>query len=135
MPDAVQVPEKYQDLLHADKKAFAVLGTIMPDGRPQVTPVWFGYDGTNLIVNSARGRQKDLNIRRDPRITMTIIDPQNPYRYVEIRGRVTGITEEGARENINQLTKKYMGQDVYPGPPDEVRVTYVVRPEKVHGIG
>jgi PPOX class probable F420-dependent enzyme len=134
MPDAVSIPDKYRDLL-TGKKAFATLGTIMPDGRPQVTPVWFDYDGANLIFNSARGRQKDLNVRRDPRVAMTIVDPENPYRYVEVRGRVTDITQEGARDQINKLAKKYLGKDVYPGPPDEVRVTYVVRVEKVHGMG
>jgi len=134
MPDAVSIPDKYRDLL-TGKKAFATLGTIMPDGRPQVTPVWFDYDGANLIFNSARGRQKDLNVRRDPRVAMTIVDPENPYRYVEVRGRVTDITQEGARDQINKLAKKYLGKDVYPGPSDEVRVTYVVRVEKVHGMG
>ena len=102
----------------------------MPDGTPQVTPVWFDFDGTNLIFNSARGRQKDLNVRRDPRVSMTIIDPENPYRYVEVRGRVTDITQEGARDSINKLAKKYLGKNVYPGPPDEVRVIYRVKPGK-----
>jgi PPOX class probable F420-dependent enzyme len=134
MADSVTIPEKYRDLL-TGKKAFASLGTIMPDGTPQVTPVWFDFDGSNLIFNSARGRQKDLNVRRDPRVSMTIIDPENPYRYVEVRGRVTDITQEGARDSINKLAKKYLGKDVYPGPPDEVRVIYRVKPEKVHGMG
>jgi PPOX class probable F420-dependent enzyme len=134
MPDTVAIPEMYRDLL-SSKKAFASLGTLMPDGEPQVTPVWFDYDGTNLIFNSARGRQKDRNVRRDSRVAMTIIDPDNPYRYVEVRGRVIDITQEGARESINKLSKKYLGKDVYPGPPDEVRVIYTVRPEKVQGMG
>lgn len=135
MPDAVSIPDKYKDLL-SGKKAFASLGTLMPDGTPQVTPVWFDYDGKNLIFNSARGRQKDLNVRRDPRVTMTIIDPENPYRYIEVRGRVTGITQEGADKHIDKLAKKYLGQDKYPyGQPGEVRVLYTVRPEKVHGMG
>jgi PPOX class probable F420-dependent enzyme len=134
MSDTAAIPEKYSDLL-TSKKAFASLCTLMPDGTPQVTPVWFDYDGANLIFNSARGRQKDLNVRRDPRVTLTIIDPDNPYRYVEVRGRVTGITQEGGRESINKLSKKYLGQDVYPGPPNEVRVIYTVKPEKVLGMG
>jgi PPOX class probable F420-dependent enzyme len=134
MADSVTIPEKYRDLL-TGKKAFASLGTLMPDGTPQVTPVWFDFDGTNLIFNSARGRQKDLNVRRDPRVSMTIIDPENPYRYIEVRGRVTDITQEGARDSINRLAKKYLGKDVYPGPPDEVRVIYKVKPEKIHGMG
>jgi PPOX class probable F420-dependent enzyme len=135
MPDSVAIPEKYEDLLNK-KVAFASLATIMPNGQPQVTPVWFDYDGKNLIFNSARGRQKDLNVRRDPRVAMTIIDPENPYRYLEVRGRVTDITQEGADNQINKLAKKYLGKDVYPfGQPGEVRVTYIVKPEKIHGMG
>ena len=135
MPDTVAIPDKYKDLL-SGKKAFASLGTLMPDGTPQVTPVWFDYDGKNLIFNSARGRQKDLNVRRDPRVTMTIIDPENPYRYLEVRGRVTDITQEGADKHIDKLAKKYLDKDKYPfAQPGEVRVLYTVRPEKVHGMG
>src|SRR3954447_24668554 len=113
MADSVSVPEKYRDLL-TKKVAFANLATLMPDGRPQVTPVWFDYDGNNVIFNSARGRQKDLNVRRDPRVSLTIVDPENPYRYIEVRGRVTDITQEGADDQINKLAKKYLGKDVYP---------------------
>lgn len=135
MPDPTVIPDKYKDLL-TGKKAFASLGTLMPDGQPQVTPVWFDYDGKNFIINSARGRQKDLNLRRDPRVTLAIIDPENPYRYVEVRGRVTDITQEGASEHINKMAKKYLGKDTYPwGQPGEVRVLYTVRPEKAHGMG
>ena len=135
MPDTVAIPDKYKDLL-SGKKAFASLGTLMPDGTPQITPVWFDYDGKNLIFNSARGRQKDLNVRRDPRVTMTIIDPENPYRYIEVRGRVTDITQEGADKHIDKLAKKYLDKDKYPfAQPGEVRVLYTVRPEKVHGMG
>lgn len=135
MPDTAAIPDKYKDLL-SGKKAFASLATLMPDGTPQVTPVWFDYDGKNLIFNSARGRQKDRNVRRDPRVTMTIADPENPYRYVEVRGRVTDITQEGADDHINKLAKKYLDKDVYPfRQPGEVRVLYTVRPEKVHGMG
>ncbi len=130
---AVAIPAKYNDLLR-DKKAFASLATLMPDGHPQVTPVWFDYDGTHLIFNSARGRQKDLNVRRDPRVTLTILDPENPYRYVEVRGRVIDITQEGADQVINGLSRKYLGKAVYPyRQPGEVRVTYKVRPEHVQG--
>jgi PPOX class probable F420-dependent enzyme len=132
---ATKVPEKYIDLFK-DKKAFANLATLMPDGRPQVTPVWFDYDGQDLIFNSARGRQKDLNVRRDPRVSLSIVDPENPYRYIEVRGRVTDITQEGADESINKLAKKYLGVDKYPyAQAGEVRVIYKVRPEHVHGNG
>ncbi len=135
MPDAVAIPDKYKDLL-SGKKAFAALATLMPDGTPQVTPVWFDYDGRNLLFNSARGRQKDKNVRKDSRVTLTILDPENPYRYVEVRGRVTDITQEGADEHINKMAKKYLDKDVYPfRQPGEVRVLYTVRPEKVQGMG
>ncbi len=135
MQNAVAIPDQYKDLL-TGKKAFASLATLMPDGTPQVTPVWFDFDGKNLLFNSARGRQKDKNVRRDSRVTLTIQDPENPYRYVEVRGRVTDITQEGADDHINKLAKKYLDKDVYPfRQPGEVRVLYTVRPEKVHGMG
>ena len=135
MPETVAIPDQYKDLL-SGKKAFASLATLMPDGTPQVTPVWFDYDGKNLMFNSARGRQKDKNVRRDSRVTMTIIDPENPYRYVEVRGRVTDITQEGASEHIDKMAKKYLGKDKYPfAQPGEVRVLYTVRAEKVSGMG
>src|SRR5213079_205981 len=103
------IPDKYRDLF--GKKAFASLGTIMPDGRPQVTPVWVDFDGEHVIVNSAKGRQKDRNMRRDARVALAIPDPDNPYRYLEIRGKVAEITEDGADNHINKMAKKYMGVD------------------------
>ena len=133
MPDA-KIPEKYRDLFN--KRAFASLGTIMPNGEVQVTPVWVDVDNGNLLFNSARGRVKDKNVRRDPRVTLTLIDPDNPYRYMEVRGRVVDITEKGADQHINKLAKKYLGVDKYPyAQPGEVRVLYRVRPERVHGNG
>jgi len=129
-----EIPEKYRDLM--SKKAFASLATIMPDGEPQVTPVWFDYDGSNLIFNSARGRQKDRNVRRDGRVALAIIDPDNPYRYLEVRGKVVDITQEGADQHIDKMAKKYLGVDKYPyAQPGEVRVIYKIRPEKMHGMG
>jgi PPOX class probable F420-dependent enzyme len=128
------IPEKYRDLFN--KKAFASLATIMPDGRPQVTPVWCDYDGKQVIINSAKGRQKDRNLRRDPRVALAIIDPENPYRYLEIRGRVVEITEEGAAEHINKMAQKYLGAEKYPwGQPGEVRVLYKVQPEHASMMG
>ncbi|MBV8732739.1 MAG: PPOX class F420-dependent oxidoreductase [Acidobacteriia bacterium] len=128
------IPEKYQDLLQ--KKAFAQLATIMADGSPQVSPVWFEYDGKNILVNSAKGRVKDVNMRRDPRVGIDIQDPDNPYRHVSIRGRVVDITEKGADEHIDKLTKKYTGQDKYPyRGPGEVRVIYKIEPERAHSMG
>jgi PPOX class probable F420-dependent enzyme len=132
MPSAV--PEKYRDLFQ--KRAFANLGTLMPDGSPQVTPVWVDFDGEHVIFNSAKGRQKDRNVRRDPRVALTLMDPDNPYRYLEIRGRVAEITEDGAAEHIHKLAKKYLGVDKYPyAQPGEVRVLYKVRPEHTTVMG
>jgi PPOX class probable F420-dependent enzyme len=128
MPSAI--PEKFKDLFR--KKAFASLATLMPSGSPQVTPVWCDYDGTHVLVNSARGRQKDRNMERDPRVALSIVDPDNPYRYMEIRGKVTEITEKGADEHINRMAKKYLDKDIYPArKPGEVRVIYKISPERV----
>ena len=128
------VPQQYLDLF--DKKAFGHLATIMPDGSPQVTPVWVDYDGRHVRFNSALGRTKDKNVRRDPRVTITLQDPDNPYRYLEVRGRVVGITQEGADEHIDKLTQKYMGQAKYPyRQPGEVRVTYRIEPVKATSMG
>jgi hypothetical protein len=132
---AEQLPEKYADLL-SNKKAFASLGTLNPDGSPQVTPVWVDYDGKHVRINSARGRQKDKNIRRDPRVSLSIQDPENPYRYLEIRGKVVEATEKGADDHINALAKKYLGKDVYPfRQPGETRVLYKIEPYKFSAMG
>lgn len=121
------IPERFLDLF--EKKAFANLATLMPDGSPQVTPVWVDFDGARVIVNSARGRQKDRNIRRNPAVALVISDPGNPYRYLEVRGRVVEITEEGASEHIDRMAKKYLGVDEYPNrAPGEVRVLYSIEP-------
>ena len=132
MPEAI--PEKYRDLFN--KRAFASLGTLMPDGRPQVTPVWCDLEGDHVVFNSAKGRQKDRNVRRDPRVAIAIVDPDNPYRYLEIRGRVVEITETGADEHANKLSQKYTGKPVYTKrSPAEVRVLYKVEPQKVTSMG
>ncbi len=132
MPETI--PHAYRDLF--EKRALAVLVTLMPNGSPQATPVWCDFDGTHVLVNSARGRVKDRNMRRDPRVALTILDPDNPYRYLEIRGRVVEITEEGAEEHIDRLARKYLGVDRYPyRQPGEIRVLYKIRPERVSGRG
>jgi len=131
---AAKIPEAYLDLFQ--KRAFGSLATLMPDGSPQVTPVWVDYDGEYVIFNSARGRKKDLNVRRDPRVAIAILDPDNPYRYMEVRGRVAEITQEGADASIDKLARKYLGVDKYPyAQPGEVRVIYKVRLEHAYGHG
>jgi PPOX class probable F420-dependent enzyme len=133
MSDALQ---KYADLLGDDRKAVANLGTVMSDGSPQVTPIWFDYDGKLIRVNSAKGRVKDRNMRRNPAVALSIVDPDNAYRYVTIRGRVVEISQEGADTHIDRLAKKYLGQDRYPyRRAGEVRVTYKIAPERVSGMG
>ncbi len=128
------IPQTHADLL--EKQAFGNLGTLMNDGSPQVTPVWVDYDGTYVRFNSAKGRVKDKNIRRDPRVSISLQDPANPYRYLEIRGRVVEITENGADDHINKLSQKYLGKPVYPfRQPGEVRVLYKIEPVKVSSMG
>ena len=128
------IPEKFLDLFQ--RKAFASLATLMPDGRPQVTPVWCDFDGSHVIVNSAKGRRKDLNMRAEPRVSLAIVDPDNPYRYLEVRGRVVGVTETGADAHIDKMAKKYLGAERYPNrQPGEVRVLYKIKPEHVSTMG
>jgi PPOX class probable F420-dependent enzyme len=131
---ADKIPEPFKDLFA--KVAYANLATVMPDGSPQVTPVWFDYDGECLRVNSAKSRIKDKNMRRDKRVAVSIQDPDNAYRYLAVRGNVEEITEEGADAHIDSLAKKYLGKDKYPfRGPGEVRVIYKIRPEKVSTMG
>lgn len=129
------IPDKYMDLVH-QKKAFASLATIMPDGSPQVTPVWFDYDGNIVRINSARGRVKARNMQEGSPVALSIMDPDNPYRYLQIRGRVRRVTEEGADRHIDSLAKKYLDKDKYPfAQPGEVRVTYEIEPVSANGSG
>lgn len=131
---SVSFPDKYRDLFQ--KKAFAAFTTLMPDGTPQTTPVWVDYSGDEILVNSAVGRQKDKNVRRDPRVALAIVDPDNPYRYVEVRGRVREITQDGAEDHIDAMAKKYFGKDKYPyRQPGEQRVLYKISIEKTHAMG
>lgn len=131
---ATVIPEKYLDLF--EKKAFANLATIMPDGTPQVTPVWVDFDGERVIVNSARGRQKDKNMQQGASVALAILDPDNPYRYLEVRGHVAEVTEEGAADHIDKMAKKYMGVDKYPyHRPGDVRVLYKIEPTHTSQMG
>jgi len=129
-----QIPESHADILQ--KPAFAHLSTVMSDGSPQASAVWVDTDGPLIVVNSAEGRLKDRNIRRDPRVAISVTDPDNPYRSLMIRGRVSKITNEGADAHIDKMAKKYMGVDEYPfRAPDEVRVIYYIEPERVAATG
>ena len=122
----ISIPTSHVDLL--EKKAFAHMATLMPDGSPQVTPVWFGFENGKIVVNSAQGRRKDKNVKRDGRVSLSISDPDNPYRYLEVRGKVVEITQTGADGKIDELSMKYLGT-AYPHRVEgEVRVTYVIEP-------
>ena len=126
--------DKYLDLLQ-QKKAFANLATIMPDGTPQVTPVWFDYHAGKIRVNTARGRTKARNLKPGAPVALAIMDPDNAYRYVQIRGRVASATEQGADAHIDALAKKYLDKDTYPfRQPGEVRVMYEIEPSSVSGM-
>lgn len=123
------VPKDFLDLF--TKRAYGHLATVMKDGGPQVTPLWVDYDGSFVLINSARGRVKDINMRRDSRVAIEIQDPDNPYRYILIRGIVVEITEEGAEDHIDQLSLKYTGKTYQWRVPGQVRVIYKIKPENV----
>jgi PPOX class probable F420-dependent enzyme len=126
------IPEKYRDLVADDTRAFAFLATIMEDGTPQVTPVWFNTEEEYILINTARGRVKDRNMRQRPQVALVIMEPSNPYRYIQIRGKVVETREESAREHYRLLGKKYTGRDsVEPRSPDEIRVIFKIRPDRV----
>jgi PPOX class probable F420-dependent enzyme len=129
------IPEKYLPIL-TEKKAFAQLATVMPDGSPQVTPVWFFYKDGKFIVNTARGRVKERNMKLNSPVALSIVDPDNPYMHVSLRGKIVRTTEEGADASIDALAKKYMGVDKYPmRRPGEVRVIYEIEPTSVSTMG
>ena len=129
------IPESFADLLTREKKAFAFLALVKKDGTPQVTPIWFDYDGTHIIINTARGRVKDKILRKRPCVALAIQDPANPYRYIQIRGKVIAETEEGGYDQICALNVKYHGTPNYPKRAGEVLVTYKIQPEKCTPMG
>lgn len=129
-----RIPDSHLDIL--DKKSFGHLATIMPDGAPQTTPVWVDYRDGRILINSALSRRKHKNIDNDRRVAISITDPDNPYRCLMIRGRVSEITTEGADEHIDAMAKKYLGQNRYPfRRPGEQRVLYYIEPENVSTLG
>jgi PPOX class probable F420-dependent enzyme len=131
----ITIPDQFADLFSRDKRAFAFLALVKKDGTPQVTPVWFDYDGTHIIVNTARRRVKDKILSKHPSVALAIQDPANPYRYIQLRGKVAGETEEGAYDMICRLNEKYHGKYEYPKRPGEVRVTYKILPEQFNAMG
>ena len=130
------IPESHLDLLKDEKKAFLFLATIMSDGSPQVTPIWFNTDSEYVLINSAKDRVKDRNMRIRPQVALCIQDPSNPYRYLQIRGKVVEFTIEGADDHIDALTLKYRGIPKYPSrQPSEQRVMYKIQIVKVDAHG
>ena len=133
MHQMTSIPDKFRDLLD-QKKAFANLATIMADRSPQVTPVWFDYTDGVIRVNTAKGRVKARTLKPGASVALAIMDPDNPYRYLQIRGRVRKATEAGADAHIDSLAKKYLGKDTYPfRRHGEVRVMYEIEPISVSG--
>jgi PPOX class probable F420-dependent enzyme len=128
------IPASHRDLF--EKPNFGHLATLMPDGSPQVTPVWVDIEGDTILFNTAEGRVKTRNLDRDGRVAISVADQQNPYRYIQVRGRVVSRTREGADAHIDKLAKKYLGQDRYPfRQPGEQRVIYRIQPEHVQVNG
>jgi PPOX class probable F420-dependent enzyme len=128
-----QIPQSHRDIL--EKRSFAHVATVDADGAPQVTPVWIDYDGEHLLVNSQRGRKKDRNMRERAEVGISILDPDNPYRYLGVQGEVVAITEEGAEAHIHKLSRKYNGRDYENLKPGDVRVIYKIKPTRVWTMG
>ena len=133
MEPMASIPEEFRDLF--ERKTFAHVATLMPDGTPHVTPVWVDYDADEnyVLVNTERGRQKERNVSRNPRVGVSMTDPDDPYRALSLLGEVDEVTTEDAREHIDELAERYMGKDEYPNPIQTERVLLCIRPERVMG--
>ncbi|MGQ9572415.1 MAG: PPOX class F420-dependent oxidoreductase [Dehalococcoidia bacterium] len=130
---AVQMSEGVRKLF--EEANYGHLATLMPDGSPQVTPVWVDFDGQHILVNTAEGRQKPRNVRRDPRVAISVLRQDSPYAYAQVRGRVVDVTSEGAEEHIDRLAKKYLGKDTYPfRQPGEQRIIFKIVPEHISSM-
>lgn len=125
------IPDDAQDIF--EKQTFAHLATLLPDGSPHVAPVWVDYDpdSDRLLVNTERERRKEKNVRRDPRVAISMTDPDNPYRMLAVRGEVDDMTTDGAREHIDTLAKRYTGNDEYGNPIQTERILIAIKPEHV----
>jgi len=125
------IPDSHRHLLNS--KALIFLATTMKDGSPQVSPLWFSADDNFILVNSAKGRIKDRNMRRNEKVSLAIVDPENAFLWMGIQGSVVDITEIGADDHVDLLAKKYLGMDSYPNKQkDQIRVTYKIRADKVY---
>ena len=130
----VEIPEGYRDLL--ESTALVHVATVGPDGEPQNNPVWFDWDGEHVLFSQTRTRQKYRNLGKDPRIAFSLVDPDNPYRYLEIRGEVARVEDDPDNDFINAMAKKYMDVDEYPfHQPGDERVVVHVRPRHTTQMG
>jgi PPOX class probable F420-dependent enzyme len=121
----VVIPESHRDIF--EKQSFAHFATVMPDGTPHVTPVWVGHDdGAAVLVNSARGRRKVKNVEANPKVGLSVVDPDDPYRYVSVRGEAE-LVDDGAVEHIDELAARYMGVEEYPHHGEESGPRVIVR--------
>jgi PPOX class probable F420-dependent enzyme len=127
-----KLSDEWKSLLN--QPVFVHVATLMPDGTPQVSPVWVDVEGEQIVINSAQGRVKDKNLRRDPRVALSVTAPDNAYKALLLRGKVVKITTDGAEQHIDKLAKKYLGKDKYPyGKPGDVRVKYYIEPTAISG--
>lgn len=124
------VPTEFHDLF--ERRTFAQFATVLPNGAPHVTPVWIDYDAATdrLLVNTERGRQKEVNVRENPNVGLAMLDPDDPYRYLSVVGTVEEVTTEGARDHIDELAQRYVGSD-YENPIETERVIVRIRPDRV----
>ena len=129
------VPAKFVDLLGDGIKAFASVATVLKDGSPQVTPVWFDMAGPRVRINTATGRVKSRTMTEGRKVALSIMDPANPYRYLQIRGTVTKVTKDGADAHIDKLAHKYLGTDYPFRQPGEDRILIEIEPESVQTMG
>jgi PPOX class probable F420-dependent enzyme len=131
---AADLSPDLQKLLN--EAAYCQVATLMPDGSPQISQTWVDTDGTHILINTFEGSQKVRNLRRDPRVAVNVVDPANPYRIANLRGRVTEITADGADAQVDRLAFKYLGQEKYPlRRPDQVRLIVRIVPERINSIG
>ncbi|MCC6704545.1 MAG: PPOX class F420-dependent oxidoreductase [Thermomicrobiales bacterium] len=128
------IPDTHKDLL--ESTALMNVASLGPSGEPQVTPVWFGWDGEHLRFSITKARQKFRNLSRDGRVAVSIVDPQNPYRYLEVRGTVVRIEDDPTGAYIDEMAKKYLGQDKYPwAQPGDERKIVVIEPLRTSQMG
>ncbi len=127
-----RIPEAYLDIL--EKQSFAYVATISDQGWPHVSPMWVDHDGNEaVLLNTLRGRRKERNLRSNPRTMVSVADPDNPYRYLTVRGRAT-LTEDGADGHIDRLAQKYLDTDTYPHHDEEAESRVIVRIPASHVI-